>query len=718
MVVYWRWIFQNSLFSWGDFSFFMKFPEAWKYWIATPLAWDTVFSGTGFGQYNIIMSSYPLYHLLAGFVFIGVKLTLVLKLFIFIPSIIFPVLFSYILIHHLTKNKIASFVGSLVYSYNAYILTTQSYGHIQIIIVYGLAPLILFLYLIMLKFKKFSTAVLTGIVCFIASFYEFRIFYIIAWVLFLFTAFYLLFIQKNKNRSSILWLVFLTSTPMAITLLSNIYWLLPLSFSGSGSDNLLLGRQLFGNQFMNLKQSIALFYPFWTGGAYANWQIQPIPYHFWLIPVFAGLGLIANLKNKYVYFFGLISILGILLTKQSDIPFSGLYLWLYTHFPGFNAFREASKFYLLSSLGYSVLIAFYVKASFHIWNEHLTKKIALSFLVITVSGIFLLNTIPLVTGKIGLMFNQKQISPDYQAVAKFLTDQTGYFRTLWIPAASQWAYTDETHPKTSLYELFHYQFYKILPALDEYTKMENTSNSIKNTEHQIFDLISQSYSDNILDRLSVKYLIIPDSNGTQDDIFNIYKYSDRGYVLTLLSGLPYLKKIDINSNDIFIFENTNYRPLLYLTSHRESAQTPEEFVQVYYQKVSPVRYTVFVRNIKDKVYLNFTQSYDRNWKLYIKGNQLPDDFHEISDLGLNQYSLRPQYFIDNDYGLDLELTLFYSPQRLTHIGFIISLISTIIVITYLIIYATIGIRHHSHQKFSPITEAVPGKPKETNLQKP
>lgn len=55
-----------------------------------------------------------------------------------------------------------------------------------------------------------------------------------------------------------------------------------------------------------------------------------------------------------VVFFALLSVIGILLGKQVSEPWGNLYYFLYDHLPGFNAFREASKFYILVVLGYAV----------------------------------------------------------------------------------------------------------------------------------------------------------------------------------------------------------------------------------------------------------------------------------------------------------------------------------------------------------------------------
>ena len=64
-----------------------------------------------------------------------------------------------------------------------------------------------------------------------------------------------------------------------------------------------------------------------------------------------------NRRRRYILFFAGVAVVGILLSKQTSQPFDSLYYWLYDNMPGFNAFREASKFYVLIALGYAVGIA-------------------------------------------------------------------------------------------------------------------------------------------------------------------------------------------------------------------------------------------------------------------------------------------------------------------------------------------------------------------------
>jgi hypothetical protein len=73
-----------------------------------------------------------------------------------------------------------------------------------------------------------------------------------------------------------------------------------------------------------------------------------------------------------VLFFALLFVLGIFVSKHVSEPFGNLYYFLYDRLPGFNAFREASKFYILVVLGYAVGIGALVQGLLSKSNEQPT----------------------------------------------------------------------------------------------------------------------------------------------------------------------------------------------------------------------------------------------------------------------------------------------------------------------------------------------------------
>jgi hypothetical protein len=162
---------------------------------------------------------------------------------------------------------------------------------------------------------------------------------------------------------------FLVFLSIIIVFLLNAYWLLAFGKTGTLTVNSFFSRELFGNEFLNINYAFTLFHPFWTGKRTTEFIIQPIPFTFWLIPLVAFIGLFLQRKKKNILFFGMVALVGIFLTKQVGQPFPNLYPWLYTHFPGFNAFREASKFFFIVALGYSVLIAAFIDWMWSKWKQ-------------------------------------------------------------------------------------------------------------------------------------------------------------------------------------------------------------------------------------------------------------------------------------------------------------------------------------------------------------
>jgi hypothetical protein len=82
--------------------------------------------------------------------------------------------------------------------------------------------------------------------------------------------------------------------------LLNLYWICGLFNTGNLINNDILSRSLFGNNFWTIFHAISLHHPWWTGNYPTTFINQPIPFYFWLIPLFAFLGFMLNKKNKYV----------------------------------------------------------------------------------------------------------------------------------------------------------------------------------------------------------------------------------------------------------------------------------------------------------------------------------------------------------------------------------------------------------------------------------
>ena len=636
VITHWRWIFLNSFFGWGDAQFLTRFDQTWQGYIGLPSSWTTLINGMG--EVDLVLSQHPIYFTYGMLTRLGLDTRLAAKFIFFAPIIFAAPLGSFALIRHFTRNDLSAFVGSLVYSYNVNFLMSQT-GSLSLSAAYSLAPLSFFTFIAAIKKQKLKVSFIAGLALFFTAMHEFRIFYIVAFVLFFYFLYHLVSTPiRSKSR------LFLTAAlPFIVLAVLSSYWLLPFIISGSLQSNQAFSRPLFGDQYMSLKQSIAFFSPWWTGGrGYANGVVQPIPNYFWAIPVLAFLGFVLNIKKPKVYFFLFLSLLGILLTKQSDKPFPNLYLWLYQHFPGFNAYREASKFFVILSLGYSGLIAYFIFAL----RSH---KRALIIASIFVSILFLRNTLPLVTGKIAGIFIPKNRPQDYDIVKDFIHRQPDFFRTAWFPAAGIWGYYDALHPKIDLHTVYFNTLGPYILKQPGFRPAVNTSGLIDKINHQALNLFTQNFSDQLLDSLSIKYVIIPSKDTTSDnDVFVNYGLPDRDYILNFFDGMKYLKRVDIGTNKIALYENSGFKPLIYTKSG-----------PVKYMGSSATGYKISMAGIKFPTYLNFTDANHPGWILSSGTRQEAD-------------SLTNSFYIKNS-PRQSTILLAFSSQKYVYYGLAISL---------------------------------------------
>ncbi|WP_412732156.1 hypothetical protein [Minisyncoccus archaeiphilus] len=328
---------------------------------------------------------------------------------------------------------------------------------------------------------------------------------------------------------------------------------MPTLVTGSLVDNNVLHRSLFGNSFYDITRSLVLFHPFWTGTKIDWFVVQSIPFYFWLIPCIAFLGFVLNRNNRNILFFAILSLVGIFLSKQVGAPFSGAYFWLYDNFLGFSAFREASKFYILIVIGYSVLIGAFVAI---LCRKSMGK--ILSFLrmvaIVCILFLFLINTKPIMTGEISSLYLPKYLPSDYVILKNFLFNQEEYYRTFWVPTYSKWLIYKLDKPLVGGASTIQQEWLGHISSL---------SKEVGGYEN-IVTIFYALFGDSLFDIASVKYVIVP-LNDFANDLDPFYSYGRdkneniRDWYIAELDKVSWLKKIDIGTKELVVYENEDYK---------------------------------------------------------------------------------------------------------------------------------------------------------------
>ncbi len=685
-LTYHSWFFSTLILTFGDWGYYL--PETQKEFLRFPYLWNSA----GMGFVDIGLTIYPIAILYWGVLAQFFNYEIVSRITYFFPSVLFGVYGSYLLNRKIGLSPFGSFVGMLVFNFNTYILLGRT-GHLTLMTAFGITPWILYFFIQTLEKKKIYLSIITGLFACLTSFYEVRAFYIVFFILFAYLCF---FIYSKKYYSSVKKITsyVLYSLPgFTVYLLVNLFWFVGISQAGGIEESGVVGRALFGEGYMSIIRAITLFHPFWSYSRELIFTAQPVPLYFWLIPLFALLGLIINRKKPIVLFFGFLAVFGVFLTKQSSQPFPDVYKWLYDHFPGFNAFRESTKFYFVTALGYSVLIGSFVDSIQRFKGFRLHKF----FIYYVIIALFVVNTKPFITTEIGKLFTGRDISPDYITLNNLINSQPGFFRTLWIPRDSRWGTWGNQHPKLSSIDQVQTNWKK----LNEYNKQGKDFTA----GEQITSIFMKSFSNNILDRAGVKYVIIPTLDLQNEDDFIKY-YGPRDYFIQKIGQLTYLKKVDIGTKELLVYENEKPQPLFYSGIVEDSIETNPDFQKVDSQFINATSYIIKVNNLKTKTYLYFGETFHPGWGIKLgEQSSLPmklenymDEHDHLSTIdNLNLFVLDPGiirkkfdktvYSQNDDGSISFTATVFFKPQaKLNQAALISSISLTISILLFGILY--------------------------------
>jgi Carbohydrate binding domain len=558
LVIYRKWLFSYAVLTRGDWGYHtLSVLKTVRIQYFSP--W---LSDNSLGRVLIDAGQAPTYGLY-GFLtkWFGFGFNIDERIVHFWPIVFLTPIFSFLFVRSLIKHPLAIFLGVIIIVYNNYFLTLQT-GHLTLAGAYVFIPLSLFFLEKLFATKKILYSYLLALsFCFI-SFYEPRTLYVVSIIVILTTLYYIIQLILNKQYKVGLMLGLKVFGSILLALIVNFYWLIGIIKSDSASNNEIFDQGLFGSNFFNILNAMGLYHQYWTGGLPKVFELQPIPFYIWLVPItlFVGIFYVRKINKNYIQYI-IVALAGILLTKQVGQPFPHLYTWLFEHFPGFRAFREASKFFILVVFSYSIIIPSVIEYFLGVKSTIYKKTNYIWAFVLIV--IFLGNTLPFLNGSIGNLNVERNIPQDYVTYNSFIEKQNDYFRTLWVPKVPRWATYSQNQPVLDGSRL----------ATDTLSKIAKENNLFSDSEisYQSIYILQQVYSKALLDSMSVKYVIVPiidmqnDDNFYKDftfdddkieDIFN-YKEFRQVYIDTL-NKIDYLKKIDIGTKDLIVYENSNF----------------------------------------------------------------------------------------------------------------------------------------------------------------
>jgi hypothetical protein len=347
-------------------------------------------------------------------------------------------------------SSVASFISANFYMFNMFgLLFLYQPLLVPALYLYALLPMIFLFFTLSLDNKKYIA--ILGVLFFLVSpaannpsFYAPLIILIV-----LYSFLSLITRRTKKNSLNILITVFLTFT---VFILVNSFWILPVLTSLWQQYSVWLtgnsGAAI--NNYSNFSEMLR-FLGWWAFSA--DYKGSPyFPYYpIYYTPTFVLLGfiipivaflslLISKRPNKLTLFFGLVSIIGLLLQKGEIEPFASFNTWFYT-LPGSLAF-DGPKFGALYTIAIAALLGTSLQFIFTKVSSLRSTKLAIVKIGPVVALFLIVINLfawPFWTGdlySVGDGFPPRQISipSHYAEIAEYLNNQPGVFRVLGLPS--------------------------------------------------------------------------------------------------------------------------------------------------------------------------------------------------------------------------------------------------------------------------------------------
>jgi len=638
------------------------FSEAVRGLSGVPQAWSQLLEG-GFGGSTLPVLWVDSYYQFVFAVFTGVfgfPFALVERIFFVFPWCIGSILGSYVLIKHVLKSRVAASIGVLVYVVNTYILMILSGGQVHIAIAYGITPWTWYFWLRVFEQSRkrmfFSRPGIAFAFAFnVQVLFDVRIAFVNAFALGLYCA-YIFFSRntlKRQDKTIIVYPVIFTAVSI---ILIQSFWLLPLALHrqnafGGISSGLKTGGDASFYSFGTLSHSLSLLHPNWPENIFGKvYFFRP---EFLLIPLLAFTGLLMVKVRQYksdslILFFAGLAVLGSLLSTGMREPLGAIYAWMFRNIPGFSLFRDPTKFYVLTALCYSVLIPF---SLIQMWDKIRTGFPALSKVKKHIPLVFIIAWGALhyqaFSGLPGFLRAQA-IPASYIELKNTLSAEREFFRILWVPERSRYAYASVRHPFVSVYSLF------------------GTAG-----QTDVLNAFVDDSADKTVSQAGIKYVVVI------DDVFGEFFTKDRSYdpqfyehTVHVLDSRPWLKRKH-TFGKIVVYEVNGYEPLFSVLN-----RFGEETDEVKYSMIKPTEYHVQVP--VESVELVMRQTYDPGWEI-------------LSGSGQTHNAEQAGNYLRFPLSNERSYRLVYKPQQWVVVGLVLSGL-TVFGLVWMLLYETYNLR--------------------------
>lgn len=633
----------------GDWIVYYK--ETIAFFEYLPYIWSPT-GGNGFGQnISFILGFRTIFETLAKTTqLLNLDWSIAEEIIFFIPFWTLSLSGSFLFASSLFQNRWQKLLTAIIYTTNTYALMLVGGGQMGVALAYAFTPFFVYF---AVKQQNSQTASMHNIISTTVSFaFLIALDPRMAGVALIFiTPFIIIKFLKTKKIKTIL----APAASIICAVLLNSIWIVPFLFLGT----IPLGAEYTGRSaveffsFANFENSLSLLHPNWPENMFGKVHFQRP--EFIILPIISYASLLfikteSKARQLFILFLNLAALIGAFLSKGTNGPFGTIYTFMFEHVPGFVIYRDPTKWYMITSLAYSILIPYsFLKTSKQfqtkLKNKTIQKRAAKASVIIPIL-LIIFWAYPAISGQLSGTFKPQPLPKEYLQLKNVLTSDDAFSRTLWIPQKQRYGYFSDNHPAVSGYDFY------------------NTG-----LQDEVLKMLSRADQNQILDRLSIKYVVLPQD--TRTEIFKLDRetYDESLYVqaATSLSKIKFLKKID-SLGEIIIFENENSCSHIYYLNDRG------ECISIPTKRLHSTEYELDVSSLPEGKDIVFAESYDRGWKLKDEGETISHPTIYLERI--NKYSV-PE-------NRRKTLILSYEPQTYVVYGVLVSTITLILLIGSLV----------------------------------
>lgn len=519
------------------------------------------------------------------------------------------------------------------------------------------------------------------------------------------------------NKKKLIQTLFLT---IIISIGINFYWLISILtyFTSSADYGSILSESLQMQNRSSTYLNVFRFLGLWSfdqgfnnipyfnySGFYLNNTVL-IFTNFLSLLIILAYSLFSRNKvfiKTIAFIYMVISILMIVGTKEGI--FSSAYAFLYDNLPLFSMFRSSYKFMALYILSYCILMSYFLIT---VKNNYLKNISIVIFIVFIV-----LSSYPIWGKKVFLDGKQVNAIPEYYyEAADFFKKDESSFKILLLPEQYFGVYTwGKVNANPEIL------FGKSIAVRQPGSSSEKSNKLVLNLYDYLF-LNKYETFEKLSKEIGIKYIV--QRNDFDWEYYSKISQSPRKVAETLSR---YEKIKEFGSLDVYLLDE-NHLPIILSNN-------------ISFQRINPSKYKIYIKDLSGIQTLNFLESYDIQWKLYLKPVDINEekkcnviknysqetfrvsecspvnsffdgeelrylyDRYLFDETHTQSFGYSNSWLIDSDYiknnfdknyykenldgSINVEIILYFKPQSYFYLGILVSLITSIICIFTLIL---------------------------------